>query len=72
MPTAPFRAELSRVMTEPCPCCDHCRHAVRCSAEQLACDAFAAFLLGQNAERCRIATRVPTRARFEVIFGRRG
>jgi hypothetical protein len=53
-------------LNTPAPC-DACRHAERCKAERLACDAFAVFLAGGSEVRWRFAPRAPTRARYESL-----
>jgi hypothetical protein len=47
--------------------CDECRHAARCKADRLACDAFAVYLAGGSEVRWRFAPRAPTRARYESL-----
>lgn len=52
----------------PAPC-DDCRHADRCRAERLACDAFAVYLSGASPARWRKAPRLPSRERRESVLG---
>ena len=61
---------LARAATEPAPCQD-CRFRERCSSEQLACDKFAVYLGGATRERSALAPRVPSRVRYEALFGAR-
>jgi hypothetical protein len=58
----------SRVMLEVAPC-DGCRYAARCRADKLACAAATLYANGHSAARVAIAPRVPTRERFEQLFG---
>jgi hypothetical protein len=63
--TSPSRAAL----WAPAPC-DRCRFRERCAADRLACDAFAVFMTGGEEWRWSLAPRVPTRARYAVLFGK--
>jgi hypothetical protein len=48
--------------------CDGCRHARRCAARELACNAYVAFLEGDR--RWRHLPRVaPTRGRYDDALG---
>jgi hypothetical protein len=49
--------------------CAACRHAERCRAQLLACAAFTLFVANPAEARWSRAPRVPTRARYERIFG---
>jgi hypothetical protein len=47
--------------------CDACRHAARCKADRLACDAYAVHLARGSEVRWKFAPRAPTRARYESL-----
>jgi hypothetical protein len=49
--------------------CDACRHAARCKADRLVCDAFAVYLAGGSEVRWKFAPRAPTRARYDSLPG---
>ena len=55
-------------LLEPGPC-DDCRHAARCGAERLACDAFAVWVAGRGPRHWQTAPRQPTRERYEGALG---
>jgi hypothetical protein len=57
-------AELTLNSAAPC---DECRHAARCKADLLACDAWAVYLAGGSEVRWKFAPRAPTRARYESL-----
>ena len=52
---------------DPVSPCPGCRHLARCEAEHLACDAKAIFAAGLPEFRYRLAPRLPTRARWELM-----
>jgi hypothetical protein len=60
-------AELALNTAAPC---DQCRHAARCKADRLACDAFAFYLAGGSEVRWKFAPRAPNGARYESLGGR--
>lgn len=63
-------SDLNAALLEDGPC-DDCRHAARCGAEHLACDAFAVWIAGRSATYWQTAPRQPTRERFAELLGRR-
>jgi hypothetical protein len=54
-------------LTEPCPC-DACKHAVRCKAQLLACDAYGMYVASESERRWRLAPRAPTSARYQALL----
>jgi len=50
--------------------CDDCRHAARCGAECLACDAFVVWVAGRGPKCWQTAPRLPTRERHASVFKR--
>jgi hypothetical protein len=51
---------------EPTPC-DDCSFAARCRENKLACDRLSLYVKDVSPVRWRLAPRVPTRARFEIL-----
>ena len=56
---------------DPVSPCVGCRHAARCGAEALCCDAAALFRRGLPEGRYRLAPRLPSRARAEALAAAR-
>lgn len=56
-------------MAAPAPC-DDCRHAAKCRAEKLLCEAFNLYVSGEGRPRWSLAPRVPTRALYLALLDR--
>jgi hypothetical protein len=54
-------------LTERCPC-DGCRHAARCKAQLLSCEAFTMYVHSESEKRWRLAPRAPTSARYQALL----
>lgn len=48
--------------------CDGCRHAPRCKAQFLSCQAFSMYVAAEPAKRWRAAPRAPTTARYQALL----
>jgi hypothetical protein len=58
----------ANALTDPSPC-DDCHRATRCSAERLACSAFALFLHGMAPRRWALAPKTDaSEARYTQLF----
>ena len=68
MDTCPRIRTPAEALTDPSPC-DDCQRAARCSAQRLACSAFALFVHGMSPRRWALAPKTDAcAARYAELF----